>query len=165
VKRGGSRGGPLSAPWSAKIFGLRSLGRGIALQERELEIHHLPDVEVEMGGATEKDVEPVFGSFFAGGTISLAPVILGLGARSASDHGHGVDKTSHHLTFLWRGRFSKFAVAIADVSAIRNLCPDVVIEISGEMQHEMSETVAERERLAPELFFGQRGGEFADFAA
>lgn len=118
-----------------------------------------------MSGAAEKDVEALFGSFFAHGRVGLAPVVFGLGAGGSGDHGDRFGETLQDFRFAGTRRLGEFEVSVSDISRSRDLRADVIVEISGEMEHQMSEAVAERKRLAPELFIAQRIGEFADFAA
>jgi hypothetical protein len=67
-------------------------------------------------------------------------------------------------SFLFRRRVGvvELARAVADVSGLGDLCADVVVQVAGQVQDEMSEAVAEGKRLLPELSTGERRGEFVD---
>ena len=61
----------------------------------------------------------------------------------------------------WRIGIGEFAGAVADVSGVRDLGADVIVQVAGQVQDQVTETVAVRKGLGPELFFNQRRSEFA----
>ncbi len=81
------------------------------------------------------------------------------------NHSHGVIEAFESHVFRWRSRvieFAEFAWAVADVARAPNLCTDVVIQVAGKVQNEVSETVPEEEGLFPELSIGKGRGELTD---
>src|SRR5581483_4683140 len=94
--------------------------------------------------------------------IGLNPVLRRLRADCLDDHSDGSIQSLQSVLFGWWIWIVKFARPVSDVSGIRDLCPDVVIQIAGQVQNEVTETVSERKWLAPELSVGERRGEFAN---
>jgi hypothetical protein len=62
------------------------------------------------------------------------------------------------LIFRRRIRVIEFARTVADVAGVGDLRADVVIQIAGEVKDQVTEAVALRVGLLPELFVGERGG-------
>jgi hypothetical protein len=119
------------------------------------QVQDLADVVVGVGGAVENDGETIFAGD-AGARVGRAPIVGGLFANRCLHHFYRVIKIRKRFQFGRWFCFRKFARAIALVACLRDLRTDVIVEIAGEMQNQMTDAVAVREWIFPELFFCER---------
>ncbi len=151
--------GLYEAPLSGDIFSSLLRG-GVALQFVG-EVDHLSNVMLDVGGALQEDGEAGVEVGAVGG-VGAGPIFRGLIFYAGEDHGDGLVEETQGLVFGGRIGIIEFARAVANVAGLRDLRADVVVQVSGEVQHEMAEAVAGGVGLAPELGVGERGSEFAD---
>lgn len=75
-------------------------------------------------------------------------------------HRDCVMQESKSFFFRRRIRFVKFPRTVTDVSRVRDLRTNVIVQVSGQMQDEVTKSVSEGEGLLPELRFGEAGRQF-----
>ena len=82
-------------------------------------------------------------------------------ADGLENHIHAVVEALESLIFRRRVRVVEFARAVAHVACPGDLRADVVVQVAGQVQNQVAETIAKEERVLPELGFGQRRGQLA----
>src|SRR5450755_3281181 len=125
------------------------------------EINHLPDVMLDVRGALHDHVETRL-RIRAHTRIFRRPIVAGLRADGLEHHSNGVIKAFESFVFRRTTRVVKFARAVADISGLSDLRADVVVEIPGEVQHQMSKAVAKGKWLLPEMRVSDWRGQFVD---
>src|SRR5882724_8587068 len=129
--------------------------------ELESQVDHLPDVVIQMRRALQNHVEPV-GRIRTYRSVWLRPVFRRLTANCPQ---HDVNRIIELLQCFCLGRacgLGKFPRAVPDVSRLRDLRSDVIVQIACEMQDQVAKTVSEWERLSPELFIAERPRQLAN---
>src|SRR5579885_2542003 len=156
--------GSLKGSTRSVLEGLAALSDRYVLgaEQRELQIDHLPHVQMQVRRTTQKDVEPVGGIFLAHGGVGARPVVFGLSPHRPRHHGYGFGEPRYYERFCGMCRIAELPLAVRHVAGAGNLGSDGVAQISREMQHQVSETVPERGRLSPELFRAQGPRQFLD---
>src|SRR5215469_1096304 len=142
----------------------RGLCRSFLSGQCKIQVHHLANVVMQVRGALHHHVEAV-ASLRTCPTVGRGPVLRGLVTDGSQ---HDIDSLVELLQrLLLRGRrtFGKFARTIAHVARLRDLRPDVVVQVSRDVQKQMAEAVAKWKGLAPELLVGERGGKLVNIAS
>src|ERR1700693_1282432 len=85
-----------------------------------------------------------------------------LRADGFENHLYGIVEALESLVLRRRIGVVEFARAVAHVAGLGDLRANVVVQISSEMQNQVSEAVAERKGLLPELVMGQGRGQLAN---
>jgi hypothetical protein len=119
----------------------------------------LADVVVDVGGAIENHGEAVLGGGTLRGVVG-GPFFRGLLADGVDDQGNGAIEGAEDILLGGASGFCEFAVA--DVTAGGDLSADVIVQIPGQVQDEMSDVVAVGIGISPELFLGQRIDPFVE---
>ena len=125
------------------------------------EVDHLAYVMLHVRGTLHDHIEAVRG-VRANAGIFCRPILSRLGADGLLHHGDGRVKPLQSLLFRRRIRVGEFQRAVADIAGLCDLCADVVIQVSGEMQDEVTEAVSVWERFLPELRVREWSSQFAD---
>jgi hypothetical protein len=120
------------------------------------EIHHLSGMVGDMPGAAQERREAISGVFHAFGGVSRGPVLFRLFLQSGRDGGDGGVKIPEQKFFWVAGGVAEFKRPVADISRPADLRADVVAQIAGKMQQQVSDTVAIRIRAGPYLLVRKR---------
>ena len=81
-----------------------------------------------------------------------------MGFDGANDGDDGLIEIIQDFFLGRTGRFGEFLGAISDVAGLGDIGADVVVEIAGQVEDEVSDAVAEGEGVRPEFVVGQECG-------
>ena len=115
---------------------------------------------LHVGGATQHDVETT-AAVCAHCRVRLRPTRPRLAANGLLCHSDGRIQLPQRVFFAGRIGIFEFLLAVAHVSGIGDLRADVVIQIAGEVQNQMTEAIAVGVGPGPELLLGERRSQFA----
>src|SRR5215831_5404274 len=104
---------------------------------------------IRVSSAAHKDLEAVFGLRLALRGIGFPPVLLALLSNRAYNHGDRSVEGSQRFILVRRIRIRELLVPVSYVTRFRDTRPDVVIQISCQMQHQVPHAVSVWIRLAP----------------
>src|SRR5262245_25020508 len=128
----------------------------LTAQQGKLQIGHLSDVMMQVSGAAQKDVKSVSRIIFSQRRVRPRPVFFRLLANGATHIGDSFVKALHDFRFGRTISLGELSVAIPHITGACDLRADVILQITGQVKDEMSETVSKRERLLPELLVAER---------
>src|SRR5260370_23897205 len=111
---------------------------------------------IRMPGTTHENLEAIRGLRLQLGRVCILPVLRCLLSIRRHLHRDGAVKGTQRF-FLRRGPLIReLAVAVAHVSRLRDACADVIVQIAGQVQHQMSSAIPVRIGLTPELLVRKR---------
>src|ERR1700731_3766762 len=130
----------------------------LALSSRQLaaQVNDLPYMMIRMPRTTHENLETIRGFRLPFGRIRLSPVCRALLSNRRRHHRHRAVKRSQRFVLPRWLPVRKLPVAVAHVSRLGNASSDVIVQITGHVQHQVSNAVSIRIRLAPELFVRKR---------
>src|SRR5438874_10765844 len=108
---------------------------------------------VKMDCTSQVDAKSILDIIYSYGRVLFFPRLIGLGLKRLDDNVHCFIQLSQNLVFTLSMVSRKLQLTLANISCVCDLSPDVIIQISGDMKHQIPETVSIRIRLLPELFF------------
>src|SRR6266478_2761194 len=111
---------------------------------------------IRMRGTTHENLEAIRGFRLPLGRVCLSPVLRFLLSNRRHHHRDGAVKGTQRFGLRWRLLVRKFAIAVAQVSRFGDACPDVIVQIAGQVQHQMSSAIPVGIGFAPELLVRKR---------
>lgn len=108
---------------------------------------------VKMDCAAQVDAKSIFDIIHSDGSILFFPRLISLGLQRLDDNIYCFIQFIQDLIFTLRMVFRKFQFTLANISRVCDLSPNVIVQISGDMKYQISETVSIRIGLFPELLF------------
>src|SRR5207253_1638590 len=115
---------------------------------------------MDMASTPQENTETILRVFLAQGRIIATPVAVRLSFNALLHKADNLVEALHSLLFRHLLCFRELPIPVAHVPGSRNLRSNVVIQIPGEMKHQMPKAVAEGKRFFPELLIRQRLGQF-----
>src|SRR5437899_11380172 len=115
---------------------------------------------LHMGSALYGHVEAI-AAVGADARVWPRPVFRRLGTNCLNHHRNGVVQSLQSFFLGWRVGIGKFASAVSYVAGVHDLRADVVVQVAGQVQDQVTETVAVGKGVGPELLFGERSDKFA----
>src|SRR5882672_6394280 len=130
----------------------------LSLSPRQLsrQVHHLAHMMIRMPRTTNENLHSIRGFRLALGSVRLSPVLRPLFSYRRHHHGAGAVQCAQGLLFAWRLFIRKLPFAVPHISGFRHARPNVVVQISGQVQHQVPNAISVRIRLAPEPFIRKR---------
>jgi hypothetical protein len=120
------------------------------------QVTHLADVVIHVGGANEKQTQASVDRGLLGYLCHKGFIMLRF--ERARYHVDGLMKREKQIVKRIPYRVDKFMLAIADISRTGDQRSDVVVQIARQMQDEVADTVAVRERIGPKQILADRPG-------
>ena len=117
------------------------------------EIDHLPNVMVKMDCTSQVDRKPILYIISAYSIESLFPIGIRLLSQTCDHNINCFVEFAQHLLLFTNMDLRELQVSLPNISCLSDLSANVVVQISGDMQHQVSKAVSIRVRFYPELFF------------
>src|SRR6267378_3284464 len=118
--------------------------------------HHLAHMMIRMPRTTNENLHSIRGFRLALGSVRFSPVLRSLLSNRRYHHGDGAVKCAQRFLFAWRLFVRKLPFAVPHISGFRHARTNVVIQIAGQMQHQVPDAISVRIRSAPEPFIRKR---------
>src|SRR2546425_3272519 len=138
---------------------LHRAGLFLSLSSRQLsrQVHHLAHMMIRMPRTTNENLHSICGFRLALGSVRFSPVLRPLFSYRRHHHGDGAVQCAQGLLFAWRLFIRKLPFAVPHISGFRHARPNVVVQIAGQVQHQVPDAISVRIRLAPAPFIRKRG--------
>ena len=115
------------------------------------EINDLADVMVGVSGHAQKQCKASVRARLGRIEIGLLEITGGLCPDRGGDHVDGTIEICEHLLFGQLGWIRKFEGTISDIARARDVFPDVMVQVTGQVQNEVTNAVSVRIGFAPDV--------------
>ena len=116
-----------------------------------------------MARASEDERDAILGIGLPFSGVRRGPVGFGLFFDGGNHHRNCLIEFTQDFRLRQLLRLRKFQITIAYVTGFGDLRADVITQIAGQVQHQMPDAVAVRERIVPELLLGKRVNPLVEF--
>src|SRR6266704_526224 len=126
------------------------------------QVNNLAHMVIGMPRTPHKNCKSVFRQRLPLRGVRPFPVRRSLLSNRLHHHGDRAVECTQRLVLIRRLLLREFPVPVAHVSRLRDARSDVIIQIAGQVQHQMPDAVSVGIRFAPELFVRKRVHPFVE---